>query len=174
VAEPAAADVIGFSTAGIAVGDQTGALGAADATNRIPGFRMTVDLTGANPGTGSVEIAIALTSELPTKKLGRPGRRTECILVVTLVPADLQAVRDLLAATPGLTDVTRHRLEFILDTAQDFLDRGARDRAARNLRTFALEVAQRSEIEIAPTSAEAMINRANLAAEALYSEGFDF
>jgi hypothetical protein len=174
IAEPAAADVVGFSTGGFAVGDLTGALGASEAANRVPGFRFSVDLSGASPGTGSVEIAIALTSELPTKKLGRPGKRTECILVATLVPADLQAVRDLLAATPGLTDVTRHRLVFILDTAQDFLDRGVRDRGARNIRTFALEVAQRSEVEIVPGSAEALINRANLAVEALYSEGFDF
>jgi hypothetical protein len=86
---------------------------------------------------------------------------------VTLVPVDLEALRDLLAATPGLTDVTRHRLQFILDTSQDFLDRGAPNRAARNVRTFALEVAQRSETEIPPLSAEAMITRANLAAEAL-------
>jgi hypothetical protein len=66
-----------------------------------------------------------------------------------------------------LTSVTRHRLNFILDTADMFLERGHPDRAARNVRTFALEVAQRTETEIPPAFAEAMINRANATAEAL-------
>lgn len=172
VSEPPAADVVGFETAGFAVGDQTGALGSADATNRIPGFRAVVNL-GTDPGTGPFEIAIALTTELPPKKLGKPGKRTECIVVAALFPADIPALRALVNAA-GLTDVTAHRLQFILDTAQTFLDRGAPDRAARNIRTFALEVAQRSETEIPPAFAETMINRANLAAEALYATGFDF
>ena len=74
----------------------------------------------------------------------------------------------------AVSDVTAHRLQFILDTAQTVLDRGAPARAARNIRTLALEVAQRSETEIPPAFAEAMLNRANLAAEALYATGFDF
>jgi hypothetical protein len=55
----------------------------------------------------------------------------------------------------------------MLNTAQAFLDRGHPDRAARNVRTFALEVAQRSNGEIPPANAEAMINRANATAEAM-------
>lgn len=158
-------EAVGFATTGFATGDQTGALGKSDAGNRIPGFRMIVNLA-SDPGVGTAELAIAVTTELPSKKIGKPGKRTECILVASLAPVDLQALRDLVTATP-LGTVTRNRLNFILATAQTFLDRGKPDRAARNVRTFALEVAQRSETEIPPAFAEAMINRANAAAEAL-------
>jgi len=165
VAEPPVLNAVGFATAGFAFGNQAGALGKLDAGNGTPGFRAVVDLT-ANPGTAAVDFAIAVTTELPPKRFGKPGKRTECIMVAALLPADLQALRDLVAATP-LTDVTRHRLEFILDTAQTFLDRGRPDRAARNVRTFVLEVAQRSETEIAPAFSEALITRGNATAEAL-------
>lgn len=168
VSEAPLTDAVGFATAGFAVGDQTGALTKSDASNRVPGFRVTVNLA-ADPGLGAAEIAVALTTELPAKRVGKPGKRTECIMVVTLVPADLQALRDLVNAAP-LTSVTRNRLLFILSRAQGFLDAGKPEgpaRAARNVRTFALEVAQRSETEIPPSFAEPMINRANIAAEAL-------
>lgn len=165
VAEPPAAGVVGFSTAGFAIGDLTGALGKADAGNRIPGFRVSIDVP-TDPGTGPNVIAVALTTELPPKKIGKPGKRTECILVMELVPADIAALRDLVDATP-LEGVTHNRLMAILDTADTFLSRGRPDRAARNVRTFALEVAQRSETEIPPAFAEALINRANLTAEGL-------
>jgi hypothetical protein len=107
-----------------------------------------------------------VTTELPPKKVGKPGKRTECILVASLFPVDILALRDLVAAAP-LTTVTRNRLNAILDTAQRFLDNDRPKRAARNVRTFALEVAQRSETEIPPAFAEPMITRANAAAEAL-------
>jgi hypothetical protein len=165
VAEPATINAVGFATAGFAFGNQTGALGKLDAGNGTPGFRAVVDLP-VDPGTAPVDFAIAITTELPPKKFGKPGKRTECIMVASLLPADLQALRDLVAATP-LTDVTSNRLLFILETAQTFLDRGRPDRAARNVRTFVLEVAQRSETEIAPAFAEAMITRGNATAEAL-------
>ena len=165
VAEPPTADAVGFTTAGFARGDQTGAFGSGDAGIRIPGFRVDVNLA-SDPGIGPAELAVAVTTELPTKKLGKPGKRTECILVASLLPVDIQALRDLVALAP-LTPVTRNRLSAILDTAQTFLDRGKPDRAARNLRTFVLEVAQRSETEIPPAFAEPMINRGNAAAEAL-------
>lgn len=165
VAEAPVADAVGFATAGFATGDQTGALGKDEAANRIPGFRMTVNLT-TNPGVGSAELALAVTTELPPKKLGKPGKRTECILVASLFPVDIAALQDLVNAAP-LTSVTRNRLSFILNTATTFLERGHPDRAARNVRTFVLEVAQRSETEIPPTFAEAMITRGNAAAEAL-------
>jgi hypothetical protein len=58
----------------------------------------------------------------------------------SLAPADIGAP-SLVNAAP-LTSVTRHRLNFILDTADMFLERGKPDRAARGVRTFALEVAQ--------------------------------
>lgn len=165
VAEPPASNVVGFATAGFAIGDLTGALGKADAENHVPGFRLTLDL-GVDPGTGSVPLAVAITTELPPKRAGKPGKRTECILVAPVLPVDLPALRDLVTATP-LSGVTSNRLNFILDTAQTFLDRGSRDRAARNVRSFALEVAQRTETEIPPPFAEALINRANATAEAL-------
>jgi hypothetical protein len=165
ITEAATSDAVGFETNGFAVGDQTGALGQNDAGNRVPGFRMVVNLA-SNLGVGSAELAIAITTELPPKKLGKPGKRTECILVASLQPVDVQALFDLVAATP-LETVTKNRLNFILNTAATFLDRGKPNRAARNIRTFALEVAQRSETEIEPKFAEAMINRANAAAEAL-------
>ncbi len=165
VVEPPVTGAVGFATAGFGIGDQSGALGKAEAGNGTPGFRALVDLP-SNPGTGSVDFAIAVTTELPAKKIGKPGKRTECIMVASLLPADLQALRDLLSVTP-LTTVTRHRLSFILDTAQTFLDRGRPDRAARNVRTFVLEVAQRSETEIPPAFAEPLINRGNVTAEAL-------
>lgn len=165
VAEAPSPGSIGFTTLGFAIGDQTGALGMADATSRVLGFRMNVDL-GADPGLGSVELAIAVTTELPAKKPGKPGKRTECVLVASLLPADIVALGALVTAAP-LTSVTRNRLSSILTTAQTFLDRGKPDRAARNIRTFALEVAQRSETEIPPAFAEPMITRANAAAEAL-------
>jgi hypothetical protein len=164
--EAPASDVVGFATDGFAIGDLTGALGSVDAGNGIPGFRFTVNLAGADLGTGPAEIAMQLTTELPSKRPGRPGKRIDCIAVVALLPADLPALRALVNAA-GLTDVTTHRLQFILDSVQTFLDRSAPDRAARQIRSFALEVAQRTESEIPPASAEAMINRANLAAEAL-------
>jgi hypothetical protein len=167
VAEPPTVDAVIFTTAGFATGDQTGALGKADAGNAIPGFRAVVEVPDTmDPGIGSIDFAVAVTTELPPKKLGKPGKRTECIMVASLVPVDLEAIRDLVNAAP-LTDVTRHRLLFILDTAQAFLDRGHPDRAARNVRSFALEVSQRTETEIAPAFAEPMINRANATAEAL-------
>lgn len=165
-AEPPATDVVGFATDGFAGGDLTGSLGGVDAGNRVPGFVVAVNLAGPDPGVGPAEIAMQLTTELPPKRLGKPGKRTECIAVAALLPADIPALRALVDAA-GLTDVTTHRLQFILDTAQTFLDRGAPDRAARQIRSFALEVAQRTESEIPPPSAEAIINRANLAAEAL-------
>jgi hypothetical protein len=165
VAEPPIADVVSFTTAGFAVGDQTGAVGSGDASSFTPGFRMEVNLA-TDPGVGPAELAVAVTTELPPKKTGKPGKRTECVLVASLLPVDILALRDLVALAP-LTTVTRNRLSAILDTAQTFLDRGKPDRAARNIRTFALEVAQRSEIEISPAFAEPMINRANAAAEAL-------
>ncbi len=164
-AEPALDGVLGFTTLGFAVGNQAGALGQSDASNRVPSFRVVVDLTGSL-GTGPAEVAVALTTELPPTKIGKPGKRTECILVASLLPVDMPALRDLVTASP-LGNVTRNRLNFILDTAQNFLDHGKADRAARNYRTFALEVAQRTETEISPPFAEAMINRANAAAEAL-------
>jgi hypothetical protein len=159
------AGAVGFTTAGFAIGDQTGALGKGEATNRIPGLRIKVDLA-SDPGIGPVELAIAVTTELPPKKVGKPGKRTECILVASLFPVDILALRDLVAAAP-LTTITRNRLNAILDTAQRFLDNDRPKRAARNVRTFALEVAQRSETEIPPAFAEPMITRANAAAEAL-------
>ena len=165
-AEAPATDVVGFTTVGFAIGDLTGALGSADAGNRVPGFVVSVNVAGPDPGTGPAEIAMQLTTELPPRRLGKPGKRTECIVVAGLLPADIPALRALVNAA-GLTDVTTHRLQFILDTAEAFLDRGAPDRAARQIRSFALEVAQRTETEIPPASAEAIINRANLAAEAL-------
>ncbi len=164
--EAPATDVVGFATDGFAAGDLTGSLGSPDGDTRVPGFVVTVNLAAADPGTGPVEIAMQLTTELPPKRLGKPGKRTECIVVAGLLPADIPALRALVNAA-GLTDVTTHRLQFILDTAEQFLDRGAPDRAARQIRSFALEVAQRTETEIPPASAEAIINRANLAAEAL-------
>ena len=167
IAEAMIAGAVGFTTLGFTVGDQTGALGKGDAASRVPGFRMNVDLA-TEPGVGPAELAIAVTTELPATKLGKPGKRTECILVASLLPIDIQALRDLVnAATPLLKSVTRNRLNGILDTAQTFLDRGKPDRAARNLRAFALEVAQRSATEIPPAFAESMITRANAAAEAL-------
>lgn len=165
VAEGAVAGVIGFSTTGFATGDLAGALGQGDAQNRSPGFRITVDVPG-NPGVEAVQFALVLTSELPSKRVGKPGKRTECVLVAPLFPVDITVLRDLVTATP-LSTVTRHRLNFMLDTMQNFLDRGSFSRAARNARTFALEVAQRSDTEISPAFAEPMINRANAAAEAL-------
>ncbi len=165
VTEPPASNVVGFTTAGFAIGDQTGALGKADAENHIPGFRITVDL-GLDPGTAPVNLAVAITTELPAKRVGKPGKRTECIMVAAMLPVDLTALRDLVSATP-LGNVTRNRLSGILDTAATFLDRGHPDRAARNVRSFALEVAQRSETEIPPAFAEVLINRANATAEAL-------
>jgi hypothetical protein len=129
---------------------------------------MMVNLAG-DPGIGAAELAVAITTELPPKKLGKPGKRTECILVASLLPVDLEALRDLVTAA-SLGSVTEHRLLFILQRAQGFLDAGQVEgpqRAARNIRTFALEVAQRSETEIPPEFAEAMVNRANAAAEAL-------
>lgn len=168
VAEPPSADVVGFTTTGFATGDQTGALGKTDAENRVPGFRFAVDL-GMDAKTGPVDFAVAVTTELPAKRIGKPGKRSECIMVVSMMPVDVQALRDLVAATP-LATVTRNRLTYLLDRAQRFLGSsraGAAGRAARNVRTFALEVAQRSETEIPPVFAEAMITRANAAAEAL-------
>lgn len=165
IAEPVLTDAMGFVTAGFAVGDQTGALGKGDAENRVPGFRMKMD-PGTDPGLGTIELAIAITTELPPKRAGKPGKRTECIMVASVAPVDLEALRDLVDAAP-LGSVTRNRLRFILSTAQTFLDRGKPDRAARNVRTFALEVAQRSKGEIAPAFTEPMITRANAAAEAL-------
>jgi hypothetical protein len=163
--EAPVADAVGFTTAGFLVGDQSGALGMGEMGNRTLGFRMSVNLAG-DPGTGSAELALAVTTELPPKRPGKPGKRTECILVASLLPVDVQALHDLVNAAP-LTSVTRNRLNSILNTADTFLSRGKPDRAARNVRTFALEVAQRSETEIPPVFAEAMINRANAAAEAL-------
>ncbi len=165
VVEPPVADAIGFATAGFAAGNQTGALGKGDAATTIPGFRLKLNLA-TDPGIGTVELALAITTELPATRVGKPGKRTECIMVASAAPVDVLALRDLVNAAP-LGTVTRNRLLFILDTAQTFLDRGKPDRAARNVRTFALEVAQRSEVEIAPAFAEPMINRANAAAEAL-------
>jgi hypothetical protein len=126
---------------------------------------MTVNLA-SDPGLGVAELTVAVTTELPSKRLGKPGKRTECVMVASVLPVDIEALRDLVDAA-GLTNVTRNRLHSILNTAQTFLDRGKPDRGARNIRTFALEVAQRSEGEIPPAFAEAMINRANAAAEAL-------
>ena len=166
IVEGPVTDAVGFETAGFAVGGQTGALGKDDAATRALGFRMNVDLTGADPGVGAAELALAITIELPPKRLGKPGKRTECIVVASLLPVDLQALHDLVNAAP-LSSVTQNRLNFMLDTAEAFLHRGHPDRAARNVRTFALEVAQRSDGEIPPANAEAMINRANATAEAL-------
>ncbi len=166
VTDPTVVGAMGFVTGGFAFGDQTGALGKSDAENRVPGFRLKMDLGPTDPGVGTIELAIAITTELPSKRAGKPGKRTECIMVASVAPVDLEALRDLVEITP-LGSVTRNRLHDILDDAQTFLDRGKPDRAARNIRTFALEVAQRSEVEIAPAFTEPMINRANAAAEAL-------
>lgn len=163
--EAPAAGVVGFATAGYATGDLTGALGKADAGNRTPGFRVELDVA-TDPGTGPSVIAVAITTELPPTRIGKPGKRAECVLVMALAPADVTALRDLVDAAP-LGSVTHNRLMAILDTAATFLERGHPERAARNVRTFALEVAQRSETEIPPAFAEALINRANLTAEAL-------
>ena len=165
VAEAPVADAIGFSTLGFAVGNQIGALGKDEGASRIPGFRIDVNLP-INPGVGAVDLAVVLTTELPPTKLGKPGKRTECILVASVLPVDLQALRAVTDAAP-LTPTTRNLLTGMLNTSQSFLDHGKPDRAARNVRSFVLAVAQRTEAEIPPPVAEQMIIRGNAIAEAL-------
>jgi hypothetical protein len=165
VADATGPDVIGFATAGFANGNQAGALGKSEVENRAPAFRLRLNVP-TDPGLGTIELAVAITVELPSTRAGKPGKRTECIMVTSVAPVDVEALRDLVDVTP-LGSVTRHRLHDILNDAQTFLDRGKADRAARNIRTFALEVAQRSETEILPSFSERMIDRANAAAEAL-------
>ena len=61
------------------------ALGKEHAGTPALGFSMNVNLP-TDPGVGTAELALAVTTELPPKKLGKPGKRTECILVASLPP----------------------------------------------------------------------------------------
>jgi hypothetical protein len=69
------------------------------------------------------------------------------------------------AAAP-LIPTTRNLLTGMLTRAELPRQREP-DRAARNIRSYVLAVAQRSETEIPPSVAEQMINRGNAIAEAL-------
>jgi hypothetical protein len=164
VVESAAPSVVGFATVGFASGDPTGAIGAAASGNTTPSFLVSVDLT--NVAYEPAALVFALTTERPPSRPGKMPRRSECILVGSAYPADVQALVDLLAATP-LADTTHVRLQNILDAALARLQQGRTKSAARAVKQFALEIARRSGAEIPPDAAEKMVTRGLVVSDAL-------
>jgi hypothetical protein len=156
---------VGFATTGFASGDPTGALGAAAVGETTPSFLVTVDLTD-DVRSEPAALVLALTTQLPPSRPGKMPKRSECFLVASTYPADVQALVDLLAATP-LTEASRIRLSNILDDALGWLQKGHPQRAARAAKHFALEVASRSGAEIPTDAADQMVRRALLVTDAL-------
>lgn len=156
--------VVGFTTAGFATGDPTGAIGAS--TDRTPSFLVKVDLTSGVTTTDPVPLVLALTTEVPSTHPGRIPKRSECFLLGASRPTDVQALADLVAATT-LPALTRSRLDNILADATNWIAAGKPLRAARAAKHFALEVASRSGSEIPAEDAEAMIARALQVMDAL-------
>jgi hypothetical protein len=155
-----------LSTVGFTAGDPSGALSADDRERTNAIARLDLDLA-TPPGTGSTALILGATTELPPSRPGRRPKRAECVLLVHTLPVDVTALEELLAATP-LTDTTRHRLTLWLDIARRRVDAKLRARAARSVKAFALEVANRLAMnEIAAADAEALITRSLATSEAL-------
>ncbi len=148
---------VGFATSGFATGDPTGKIGGANTTDATPTFNVHVDLT--NGATEPASLVLALTTELPPTRPGKIPKRAECFLLGHAYPMDVQALVDLVAATP-LSNDTFSRLDNILKDATGWITAGKPARAARAVRRFALEVSSRSGSEIPADAAETMIGRA--------------
>jgi hypothetical protein len=165
VSEAAGPGTVGFAIAGFATGDPTGTLGAAAVGNAAPSFLVGVDLT-PDFATKPAALVLALTTELPPSRPGRMPKRSECFLIGSAYPADVQALAELLAATT-LPAATRTRLENIVEDAIVWLRKEQPQRAARAAKRFALAVASRSGSEIPGDAAEQMVMRALLVSDAL-------
>lgn len=165
IVEPALlAGVLGFSTIGYPNGEGAGAVNLAARTDTKASLRVDVDLAPGTPDPA--DLVLAITTELPPRRLDGRWKRTECYVLAACEAADVQALVDLVAAAP-LADVTRNRLNNILADAVYWTAQQDSARAARNVKIFATEVASRSASEIPPDAAEAMTTRALSVIDAL-------
>ena len=165
VVVPPSPGIMELSTVGFPAGDPLGGLDATAADDARAAFRADLGVS-PDPTTGPAGLVLALTVETRPTRPGRAGKRSECFLVAPALPADVEALVDLLAATP-LTDATRTRLGYMLAEAEHWVAVSQPVRAARSARAFALEVARRSVGEVGAADAEALIARALAMVEAL-------
>lgn len=166
VAEPAVEGMTGFATRGFARGDETGALTfATGADAAAASFVVGVTLADA-PVTEPTNLVVGVTTEVPPTRPGRRPTQTECFLLAPMYTADVQALVDLVAATP-LPDTVRGRLNTSLRYAAHWLARDQPQRAARNVKRFAYDVASRSGNQVSVDAAEVLLMRAVRVFEAL-------
>ena len=165
VAEPAVEGMTGFATAGFARGDETGALTFETNPDAAASFLVGVSLANA-PVTEPTNLVMAVTTEVPPTRPGRRPKRTECFLLAPAHTADLQALVDLVTGTP-LPDTVRARLNTSLRYATYWLARDQPQRAARNVKRFAYDVASRSGNGVPVDAAEVLLTRAIVVFEAL-------
>jgi hypothetical protein len=158
--EPAANGVTGFAS-----GDESGALTFENRSDTAASFLVNLTLADA-PVTGPTNLVMAVTTEMPPTRPGRRPKQTECFLIAPAYTADLQALVDLVTATP-LPDGVRARLNTSLRYATSWLARGAPQRAARNVKRFAYDVARRAGKEVEIDAAEMLLTRAIMVIEAL-------
>jgi len=160
VAEPAVEGVTGFAS-----GDESGALTFEIGPDAAASFLVNLTLADA-PVTEPTNLVMAVTTEMPPARPGRRPKQTECFLLAPAYTADLQALVDLVAATP-LPDTVRGRLNTSLRYATSWLARDQPQRAARNVKRFAYDVASRSGKEVPIDAAEMLLTRAIMVFEAL-------
>jgi hypothetical protein len=165
ISEPVIPGVAAFATVGFPTGDDTGALTFEQGADPTASYRVDVNI-GNGPAHEAVDLVVGITSELPPTRPGKMPKRIECFALVPTFAADVQGVSELVAAAT-LTDTTRNRLHGLLTDAADWLENGQNDRAVRKLKSFAVEVAGRSAVEIGPADAEALLNRALRVIEAI-------
>ncbi len=164
LAEAVEPGILGFATVGYANGTGTGAVDSASLSDTKASLLVRVDLPPFAPDPS--EIVLAVTTELPPRRPGGVWKRAECYVLARRESADVQALVDLVAAAE-LADLTRNRLNNILDDVVNWASQQDWDRAARNLRIFSIEVANRSGGEIPVDTAEVLLARTLLVTEAL-------
>lgn len=165
VSDPSTTGAVGFVTTGFANRDASAAIRESASSDIVPAFLAQVDLL-SEVGTGPVSLAVALTTDTPPARFGGRLKRSECFAVVSTYPADVKALRDLLAAT-SMPDATRVRLSGLLDDAVSYVAANDGKRAARTAKRFAQLVAENVGSGIAADDAEPMITRGLLVSDAL-------
>lgn len=162
--EAATPGILGFATVGYANGTGTGAVDSASRNDTKASLLVRVDMPPFAPD--STDLVLAVTTELPPRRPGGVWKRSECYVLARRESADVKVLVDLVAAAE-LADITRNRLNNILADVLTWAAQQDWDRAARNLRIFSIEVANRSGGEIPIDTADELLARTLTVSEAL-------